>query len=102
MSESHQLFLGYAVVFWGSTEQFAEPAELDSAFTGVWGVAQPDKTLEAALQLQPNTKHVVVVGGVAPYDRYLKILLNKGSNSMERSSTSLISPTWPCPISSSD
>ena len=78
MSESHKLFsAGTPIVFWGSTEQFAEPPWLDSAFTGVWGVAQPDKTLEAALQLQPNTKHVVVVGGVAPYDRYLEDLVKR-------------------------
>ncbi len=78
MSESHQLFSpGTPIVFWGSTEEFAEPPWLDSAFTGVWGVAQPGKTLEAALQLQPNTKHVVVVGGVAPYDRYLEGLVKQ-------------------------
>jgi PAS domain S-box-containing protein len=78
MSESHGLFSpGTPIIFWGSTEEFAAPPLLDSAFTGVWGVAQPDKTLEAALQLQPNTKHVVVVGGVAPYDRYLEGLVKQ-------------------------
>jgi PAS domain S-box-containing protein len=78
MSESHQSFSpGTPIVFWGSTEEFAEPPRLDSTFTGVWGVAQPDKTLEAALQLQPHTKHVVVVGGVAPYDRYLEGLVKQ-------------------------
>jgi len=76
MSDSHELFSPHTpIVFWGSTEEFAEPPRLDSDFTGVWGVAQPDKTLDAALQLQPNTKHVVVVGGVAPYDRHLESLL---------------------------
>jgi PAS domain S-box-containing protein len=76
MSESHEMFSPHTpIVFWGSTEEFAEPPKLDSDFTGVWGVAQPDKTLEAALQLQPNTKHVVVVGGMAPYDRHLEGLL---------------------------
>ena len=38
--------------------------KLDSHFTGVWAVAQPEETLKAALALQPGTKHVVVVGGV--------------------------------------
>jgi PAS domain S-box-containing protein len=78
MAESHELFApGTPIVFWGSTEEFAEPPTLDSDFTGVWGVARPDKTLEAALQLQPNTKHVVVVGGVAPYDRHLEALVRQ-------------------------
>jgi PAS domain S-box-containing protein len=78
MSDSHELFApGTPIVFWGSTEESAEPPRLDSDFTGVWGVARPDKTLEAALQLQPNTKHVVVVGGVAPYDRHLEGLVRE-------------------------
>ncbi len=78
MSDSHEKFSpGTPIVFWGSTEAFAEPPKLDSAFTGVWGVVQPDKTFEAALQLQPNTKHLVVVGGVAPYDRYLEGLVKQ-------------------------
>ena len=78
MSDSHEQFSpGTPIVFWGSTEAFADPPKLDSAFTGVWGVAQPDKTFEAALQLQPSTKHLVVVGGVAPYDRYLQDLVKQ-------------------------
>jgi PAS domain S-box-containing protein len=76
MSDSHQTFSpDTPIVFWGSTEESAEPPKLDPDFTGVWGVAQPDKTLDIALQLQPGTKHVVVVGGVAPYDRHLEALV---------------------------
>jgi PAS domain S-box-containing protein len=78
MAESHQVFApNTPIVFWGSTEEFAEPPKLDSDFTGVWGVAQPDKTLDAALHLQSGTKHVVVVGGVAPYDRHLETLVKE-------------------------
>ena len=78
MAESHQAFApNTPIVFWGSTEEFAEAPRLDSDFTGVWGVAQPDKTLDAALHLQPGTKHVVVVGGVAPYDRHLETIVKE-------------------------
>ena len=78
MSESHELLSpGTPIVFWGSTEEFAQPPKLDSHFTGGWGIAQPDRTLEAALRLAPDTKHVVVVGGVAPYDRYLEGLVKQ-------------------------
>jgi PAS domain S-box-containing protein len=78
MSDLHDTFSpGTPIVFWGSTEEFAEPPRLDSDFTGVWGVAQPDKTLEVALRLQPNTRHVIVVGGVAPYDRHLERLIKQ-------------------------
>ena len=37
--------------------------KLDAEFTGVFAVAQPEKTLLAALKLQPRTSHVFVVGG---------------------------------------
>jgi PAS domain S-box-containing protein len=78
MAESHQVFApNTPIVFWGSTEEFAAPPKLDSDFTGVWGVAQPDKTLDAAFHLRPGTKHVVVVGGVAPYDRHLEALVQE-------------------------
>jgi PAS domain S-box-containing protein len=78
MADSHAVFApNTPIVFWGGTAAFAEPPKLDSDFTGVWGVAEPDKTLDVALQLQPNTKHVVVVGGVAPYDRYLEGLVKQ-------------------------
>ncbi len=97
MAEAHNVFSPETpVVFWASTEEFAEPPKLDSDFTGVWGVAQPEKTLDAALLLQPGTKHVVVTGGVAPYDRYLEALIEKGSAATNRSSISSISPTWRC------
>jgi len=78
MAESHQDFApNTPIVFWASTEEFAKAPRLDSDFTGVWGVAQPDKTLDAALHLQPGTKHVVVVGGVAPYDRHLETIVKE-------------------------
>ena len=84
MAESHDVFSPETpVVFWASTEEFAEPPKLDSDFTGVWGVAQPEKTLDAALHLQPGTKHVVVVGGLAPYDRYLEALVENRFRSYE-------------------
>lgn len=78
MAESHQAFApNTPIVFWGETDESEGPPRLDSDFTGVWGVAQPDKTLDAALHLQPGTKHVVVVGGVAPYDRYLETIVKE-------------------------
>jgi len=70
---SHKVsFPDTPIVFCGSTEEMLGQLKLDSDFTGVWEVAQPEKTLIAALHLQPGTKHVVVVGGVGEYDRYLE------------------------------
>jgi PAS domain S-box-containing protein len=85
MTQSHDVFSpGTPVVFWASTEQFAKRPLLGPEFTGVWGVAQPGKTLEVALQLRPGTKHVVVVGGVAPYDRYLEALVKEAFRGYEQ------------------
>ena len=57
-------FPNIPVVFCGTEESMIDELKPDSHFTGVWAVAQPEMTLKAALQLQPGTKHVVVVGGV--------------------------------------
>jgi len=84
LADSHKTFSPHTpVVFWASTEEGAEPPKLDSDFTGVWGVAQPEKTLDVALRLLPGTKHVVVVGGVAPYDRQLESLVKQRFKSYE-------------------
>ncbi len=70
MVESHEKsFPGIPVIFCGTTEELLDSLRSAPDFTGVWAVAQPDKTLNAALRLQPGTKHVVVVGGVGEFDR---------------------------------
>jgi signal transduction histidine kinase/ABC-type uncharacterized transport system substrate-binding protein len=79
MIESHERsFPNIPVIFCGTTEEMLDQLKPDSHFTGVWGVAQPEKTLLAALHLQPETKHVVVVGGTGAFDRSLETL-TKGS-----------------------
>jgi PAS domain S-box-containing protein len=40
-------------------------------------MVQPSKTLDAALHLQPDTKHVVVVVGVSPVDRQIRALFKQ-------------------------
>ena len=73
LAETHEkAFPNIPIIFCGSTEEMLDKWKLDSHFTGVWGTATPDKTLEAALRLLPSTRHVVVVGGVSAYDRKLE------------------------------
>ena len=75
MVDSHEKsFPDVPVIFCGATEEMVDQMKPDSHFTGVWGVAQPEKTLQAALRLQPDTKHVVVVGGSGEFDRSLEAL----------------------------
>ena len=70
MVESHRsLFPGTPIVFCGTTEQTLQHVMLDSEFTGVFEVAQPENTLLVALRMQPRTRHVFVTGGVGSFDR---------------------------------
>jgi hypothetical protein len=51
-------------------------SKLDSHFTGP-GVAEPEKTLDLALRLQPGTRHVVVTGGVGQFDRDVEAIVRE-------------------------
>jgi len=84
MVESHERsFPNTPIVFCGSTQEMLDQLKPDSHFTGVWGVAQPEKTLIAALHLQPDTKHVVVVGGVGTFDQSLEALTKESLRKYE-------------------
>jgi signal transduction histidine kinase/ABC-type uncharacterized transport system substrate-binding protein len=84
MIEFHERsFPNTPVIFCGTTEEMIDQLKPDSHFTGVWGVAQPEKTLIAALHLQPDTKHVVVVGGTGAFDRSLEAFTKKSLRKYE-------------------
>jgi PAS domain S-box-containing protein len=84
MIDSHEAdFPNTPVVFCGSHESMIDELKPDSHFTGVWAVAQPEMTLKAALQLQPATKHVVVVGGVGEFDRNDEAIVKKSLSTYE-------------------
>ncbi len=83
VEEHEKTFPGVPIVFCGSTKEMLDQLKLDSSFTGVWGVAEPEKTLIAALRLRPSTKHVVVVGGVGAYDRELESIVKKALHGYE-------------------
>ena len=73
MIEVHErAFPDIPIVFCGSTEEMLYEMKLDSHFTGAWGVGEPEKTLNLALRLQPNTRHVVVTGGVGTFDKVVE------------------------------
>lgn len=66
---SQSIFLNVPIVICGSSAQQVENPGLDSRFTGTWLSLEPGRTVELALQLLPNTRHVFVVGGSSAYDR---------------------------------
>jgi PAS domain S-box-containing protein len=82
--ESHdKAFTGIPIIFCGSTEEMLEQSKPDAHFTGVWGVAAPEKTLQTALHLRPLTRHVAVVGGSGIYDRALESIARQSFESYE-------------------
>ena len=84
MIESHErYFKDTPVVFCGATKEQTGNPHFDSHFTGVWLVWEPARTVDAALRLIPETKHVVVVGGMGLYDRELEAAVRKSLTSYE-------------------
>ena len=64
----HRSFPGVPVIFC-LPNRLRGGLGIDADFTGVEADVAPAATLEAALQLRPGTKHVVVVSGVSPFDK---------------------------------
>jgi PAS domain S-box-containing protein len=84
LAESRETFFhAIPTIFCASTEGMMKGPRLDPNFTGVWEMLEPSKTLDVALKLLPGTKHVVVVGGVAAYDRYIETTIRNSLRSYE-------------------
>jgi signal transduction histidine kinase len=78
-----KFFAGIPVVFGGTSEQHAGNPILDADFTGCWEMFDPTKTLDAALNLQPGTRHVVVVGGNSSFDKHLEAIFRESLQKYE-------------------
>jgi PAS domain S-box-containing protein len=85
MSEAREEFgPNTPVVICASSQDQLEGLKLDSRFTGAWRTLDSPKTLNAALQLLPGTRHVVVVGGgVYGYDKRLEAIVREQLHSYE-------------------
>ena len=66
---AQSLFVDVPIVICGSSADQAGHPKLGSRFTGTWQKLEPTKTLEVALRLFPETRHVIVVGGTSAFDR---------------------------------
>jgi signal transduction histidine kinase len=69
--DSQSLFLDLPIVVCGAIAGQFGNFKLDSRFTGTWVKLEPEKTLEVALRLLPDTRHVFVVGGSSAFDKEL-------------------------------
>jgi signal transduction histidine kinase len=84
MIDSHEkFFAGIPIVFGGTSEPQADNPTLDAHFTGCWAMFEPTQTLEAALRLQPDSRHVVVVGGISSFDKHLEAIFRERLHSYE-------------------
>jgi signal transduction histidine kinase len=66
---TQSLFLDVPIVISGSSADQLRDPRLDSRFTGTWVKFEPRKTLQAALRLFPDTRHVYVVAGSSNFDQ---------------------------------
>jgi signal transduction histidine kinase len=66
---AQSLFVDVPIVICGSSADQAGHPKLGSRFTGTWQKLEPTKTLEVALRLFPDARHVFVVGGTSAFDR---------------------------------
>ena len=66
------VFPGVPVVFCGADAADIEGVTLPAHFTGLLLKRVFASTLDVALALQPETRHVAVVGGTSPFDRHLQ------------------------------
>jgi PAS domain S-box-containing protein len=69
MRETHRRFFSGIPVIYCYPNAPAEESTLDAEFTGVDATVAPASTIALALRLLPDTSHVVVIGGTAPYDK---------------------------------
>jgi PAS domain S-box-containing protein len=68
IAKMHDKFQGTPIVFCAIWTGIADQLRRDMPFTGVLAQLRPQGTLNVVLHLLPNTKHVVVVGGVGKFD----------------------------------
>lgn len=81
MIETHAKFFPEApVVFCLPNGLVHGSPTVDSNFTGIETDFAVSETLDAALRLKPDTEHVVVIGGVAAYDKQREAIVKQQLN----------------------
>ncbi len=75
LAEPKTIFPNVPVVFCCTAPGQIDQMRPDSRSTGSWFQLEPAKTVEAALGLLPETRHLFVVGGQSDYDRRLTALV---------------------------
>jgi C4-dicarboxylate-specific signal transduction histidine kinase/ABC-type uncharacterized transport system substrate-binding protein len=71
------IFPGTPIVFCGADASDLQGINLRANVTGVLVKRLFAPTLDLALRLRPETRHVFVVGGVSPFDRHLQAMVRR-------------------------
>jgi signal transduction histidine kinase len=80
---TQSLFLNVPIVICGASQDQLSNSRLDSRFTGTWVKLEPQKTLDLALRLFPDTRHVFVVGGSSSFDKVVMSLTKSAFTSAD-------------------
>ena len=84
VAESQERFLrNTPIIFCAILEKIPDELRPNINFTGVLGKVHPSETLSAALHMLPDTKHVVVVGGVGRFDQAFEDSAKQGFQNLE-------------------
>jgi PAS domain S-box-containing protein len=83
IAELYGKFQGTPIIFCGIWGGVPDQLRYGMPFTGVLAQLHPEGTLKAALHLLPNTKHVVVVGGVGKFDEGFEAIAKQSFHSYE-------------------
>ena len=75
LAEPKTMFPNVPVVFCCAVLGTIEEVRVDYRSTGVWFQLEPAKTVEAARDLMPGTRHVFVVAGQSDYDKGLTAIV---------------------------
>jgi signal transduction histidine kinase len=83
LSEPKAIFPNVPAVFCCAFPGEIDQMRPDNRSTGSWFQLEPAKTVQAALGLLPETRHLFVVGGQSDYDRRLTALVKMDLTSYE-------------------
>jgi len=79
-----QLFPGTPIIVAGFTEEEVSPGQFGPLVSGIAQRVNPRATIELILRLQPDTRHIVVIGGTAEVDRSVLSRVREAAASYRR------------------
>jgi signal transduction histidine kinase/ABC-type uncharacterized transport system substrate-binding protein len=89
LNYTQTLFLDVPIVICGTIADQLRNRRLDSRFTGTWVKLEPEKTVDLALRLFPDARHIFVLGGSSTFDKAM-ISLTKSALSSYKTKADIV------------